>query len=222
VPTFATLFDFDGVLVDSEPVHLAAFNDVLARLRITLSEQEYLERYLSLDDAGVFREVLSRRSITLDEEQVRALVAAKGPRFMERFEASFRVFPGARELLLRRAARGPVGIVSGAFESEIEFALGKLGVRDSVAFVVATDHVTASKPDPEGYRAALAALARLGHAGGVVAIEDSLGGIASAVAAGVRCVAVSHAYTESQLAHAGAVAVAASLDELDDALLEGA
>ncbi len=218
---FATLFDFDGVLVDSEPVHLAAFNDVLKGRGITLSDKEYVERYQSFDDAGVFREVLSRRNITLDEEQVRMLVAAKGPRFMERFEAGFKVFPGAREAVLRRAARGPVGIVSGAFESEIEFALGKLGVRDSVAFIIATDHVSTSKPDPEPYRAALATLARLGHAGGVVAIEDSVGGVASAVAAGVRCVALSHAYTESQLSRAGAVAVAESLDALDDALLEG-
>jgi beta-phosphoglucomutase len=217
---FATLFDFDGVLVDSEPVHLAAFNDVLRGMGIALSEKEYTEHYLSLGDASVFREVLSRRRITLDEEQVRALVATKAPRFMERFEASFRVFPGARELLLRRAARGPVGIVSGAFEREIEFALRKLGVRESVTFVVAADHVTASKPDPEPYRAALEALAKLGHAGGVVAIEDSLGGIASAVGAGVRCVAVSHAYAAAELSRAGAVAVAASLDALDDALLE--
>jgi len=218
---FATLFDFDGVLVDSEPVHLAAFNDVLKGRGITLAEKEYVERYQSYDDAGVFREVLSRRNITLDEEQVRMLVAAKAPRFMERFQAGFKAFPGAREAVLRRAARGPVGIVSGAFESEIEFALGKLGVRSSVAFIIATDHVSTSKPDPEAYRAALAALARLGHTGGVVAIEDSLGGIASAVGAGVRCVAVSHAYTESELSRAGAVAVAASLDALDDALLEG-
>jgi beta-phosphoglucomutase-like phosphatase (HAD superfamily) len=218
---FATLFDFDGVLVDSEPVHLAAFNDVLKGRGITLSEKEYVERYQAYDDAGVFREVLSRRNITLDEEQVRMLVAAKAPRFMERFQSGFRAFPGAREAVLRRAARGPVGIVSGAFESEIEFALNLLGVRGSVAFIVATDHVSTSKPDPEPYRAGLAALARLGHTGGVVAIEDSLGGVASAVGAGVRCVAVSHAYTESELSHAGAVAVAASLDALDDALLEG-
>jgi beta-phosphoglucomutase len=218
---FATLFDFDGVLVDSEPVHLAAFNDVLKGRGITLTEREYVERYMAFDDAGVFREVLSRRNITLDEEQVRALVTAKAPRFMERFEASFQVFPGARELLVRRAGRGPVGIVSGAFEREIDFALRRMGVRDRIAFVVAADHVSASKPDPEPYVAALAALSKLGHDGGAVAIEDSIGGVASAVAAGVRCVAFSHAVGAGELARAGAVEVADALDALDDALLEG-
>src|ERR1019366_4960832 len=92
---FATMFDFDGVLVDSEPVHLAAFNDVLATRGMSLDEREYTERYLSLDDAGVFRAALSRRQQTLREEDVRALVEAKHPRFLARFANSFRVFPGA-------------------------------------------------------------------------------------------------------------------------------
>lgn len=219
---YATLFDFDGVLVDSEPVHLAAFNDALSGLGIRISAQAYAEHYLCLDDAGVFREALSRARFTLDEEQVRALVAAKAPRFMERFEASFRVFPGARELVLRRAARGPVGIVSGAFAREIEFALDKMALRDAVGFIVSADGAAASKPDPAPYLAALAALSRAGHGGPVVAIEDSLGGVASARAANVPCVAVAHAYPREALLAAGAKAVGPSLDALTDALLEGA
>ena len=217
---YATLFDFDGVLVDSEPVHLAAFNDVLAERGITIDPEEYTERYMSLDDAGVFRALLTRGDNTLREAEVRALVQAKAPRFMARFEATFRIFPGARELLLRRATRGPVGIVSGALEREIEFALDRMGVRQAVQFVVAADHTTAGKPDPAPYRAGLAALARLGFTGSVVAIEDSLGGVASAHGAGVRCVAVAHAYSPAELLGAGAAAVAASVGELTDALLE--
>jgi beta-phosphoglucomutase len=219
---FATLFDFDGVLVDSEPVHLAAFNDVLAPRGIAIDAREYAERYLSLDDAGVFRAVLSRAGKTVREEEVRALVEAKSPRFMARFEEAFRVFPGARELLARRAARGPVGIVSGALEREIEFALAKMGARDSVAFVVSAEKTATSKPDPAPYLAASAQLARSGHLGGVVAIEDALGGVRSAKGAGLRCVAVSHSYREAELLEAGADAVVGDLAALDDALLEGA
>lgn len=218
---FATLFDFDGVLVDSEPVHLAAFNDVLERFNIRLSQDEYLERYLSLDDAGVFREVLGRARMTLDEEQVRMLVAAKAPVFLDRFAANFHVFRGARELVKRRAERGPVGVVSGAMLTEVEVGLSKMGVRDSVAFIIAADDTIACKPDPAPYRAGLDALAKLGHGGGVVAIEDSPGGIRSAVGAGVRCVAVAHSYPSEQLEAGGAAAVRESLDALDDALLEG-
>jgi HAD superfamily hydrolase (TIGR01509 family) len=217
---FATLFDFDGVLVDSEPVHLAAFNDILAPQGIALTTAEYVERYLSLDDAGVFRAALSRGQRTLREEEVRALVEAKHPRFLARFADAFRVFPGAVELLARRAERGPVGIVSGALLEEITFALDRMGARDAVRFIVSAERTTAPKPDPAPYLLGMAELGRLGHDGGVVVVEDSPGGVASAKKARLRCVAVAHSCGHGDLAGAGADAVTADLVSLTDALLE--
>jgi beta-phosphoglucomutase-like phosphatase (HAD superfamily) len=216
----ATLLDFDGVLVDSEPVHLAAFNDVLAAHGVTIDEREYLERYLSLDDAGVFRAILSRGGRTLREEEVRALVAAKGPRFMSRFEESFRLFPGAAQLVERRAKRGPVGIVSGALEREIVFALEKMAVKGRVAFIVSAERTPLSKPDPAPFLLALEELRRAGHRGGAVVVEDSIGGIASAVGAGLRCVGVAHSYPADALLRAGAAVVAPDLPSLTDAMLD--
>jgi HAD superfamily hydrolase (TIGR01509 family) len=217
----ATLFDFDGVLVDSEPVHLAAFNDVLAPRGISIGEREYAARYMSLDDAGVFRAVLSHSGVTLREEEVRALVAAKSPRFLARFEESFRVFPGAVDLIARRAARGLVAIVSAALESEIEFALEKMGVRRCVGFVVSAEHTPVSKPNPAPYLLAIERLRRLGHRGSAVVVEDSLGGVASAKGAGLRCVGVAHSCSREELARAGADAAVANLAAITDALLDG-
>lgn len=217
---FATLFDFDGVLVDSEPVHLAAFNDVLGERGIAISDAEYMARYVSFDDAGVFRAALADAGQTVDEDAVRSLVLAKSPRFLARFGESFREYPGARELVRRRATRGPVGIVSGARGDEIAFALERMGLRDAVSFVVSADDVAAGKPDPAPYVAGRAAAAKVSAFEGVVAIEDSPGGIASARAAGVRCVAVSHTFAEPVLAQAGASFVARALVDLDDAVLE--
>jgi beta-phosphoglucomutase len=217
---FATLFDFDGVLVDSEPVHLAAFNEVLAPRGIAIEEREYLERYLSLDDAGVFRTALSRGQRTLREEEVRALVEAKHPRFLARFADSFRVFPGAVELLRRRATRGLVGIVSGALEEEITFALDRMGLRPAVRFIVSAGQ-TPSKPDPAPYLAGIDELRRQGHDAGVVVVEDSPGGVVSAKKAGLRCVAVSHSCAREELLRAGADAVVPDLASMTDALLEG-
>lgn len=216
----ATLFDFDGVLVDSEPVHLAAFNDVLALRGLAIDARQYVERFLSLDDASVFREVLSAAGHTPNEREVHALVEAKSPRFLARFAASFRVFPGAAEIVSRRAARGPVGIVSGALRREVAFALDRMGVAPAVSFVVSAESTTASKPDPAPYRFALDELRHLGHAGGAVAVEDSLGGVVSARAAGLRCVAVTHSCGTEELARAGANAVVADLESVTDALLE--
>jgi beta-phosphoglucomutase len=216
----ATLLDFDGVLVDSEPVHLAAFNDVLARYDLAIDPQQYLERYLSLDDASVFRVALSRAGRTLREEDVRALVAAKSPRFMARFEEVFRVFPGAAELLARRAARGPVGIVSGALEQEIVFALERMGRRGAVSFIVSAERTAAAKPDPAPFLLARGELERLGYEGAAVVVEDSPGGITAAKRAGMRCIAVAHTVSPEVLEGAGADAVVADLASLTDALLE--
>jgi beta-phosphoglucomutase len=217
----ATLFDFDGVLVDSEPVHLAAFNDVLARHGVVISASEYDERYLSLDDANVFRAVLSRGGRTLREEEVRALVAAKNPRFLARFEEGFRVFPGAAELVTRRAQRGPVAIVSGALENEIVFALEKMGVRSAVTCIVSADRAPTSKPDPGPFLMALEELRRGGRPDRAVALEDSAGGVTAAKRAGLRCVAVTHSASAESLLRAGADAAVPDLASVTDAILEG-
>ncbi len=214
----ATLFDFDGVLVDSEPVHLAAFNDVLGALGVHLGEGEYAAHYLGLDDRGVFRAALSgKRGSLPDEREVSLLVAAKTKRFLPRFEGAFRVYPGAVDLVVRRAARAPVAIVSGALRDEIEFALAKMGVRAAVALVVSAEDAPACKPDPTGYRLALA---RLGVPD-AVAIEDSLAGVEAAKRAGVRCVAVSHTYPAAELLGAGADAVFSDLYALGDVEIDG-
>jgi beta-phosphoglucomutase len=156
----------------------------------------------------------------LREEDVRALVAAKSPRFMARFQESFRVFPGAAELVRRRAARGPVGIVSGALQREIEYALDKMGVRAAVSLIVSAERSPASKPDPAPFQLGVKELESLGHVGRAVAVEDSRGGVESAKAAGLRCVAVAHSCTREELLESGADAVVSSLAELTDALLE--
>jgi HAD superfamily hydrolase (TIGR01509 family) len=219
--TIATLLDFDGVLVDSEPVHLAAFNDVLASHGVLIAEAEYVERYLSLDDAGVFRAVLTRGGATLREEQVRELVAAKGPRFMARFEQSFRVFPGAAELIERRSHRGPVGIVSGALAPEIVFALEKMGKRDRVSFIVSAERTAASKPDPAPFLLARDELRQVGHDGRAVVVEDSIGGVAAARGAGLPCIGVAHSVPRDALLRAGAARVVADLKSLTDDVLDG-
>jgi beta-phosphoglucomutase-like phosphatase (HAD superfamily) len=95
-------------------------------------------------------------------------------------------------------------------------------VRPHVAFIVSADRTVRSKPDPEPFLLALEELRRAGHEGAAVVVEDSVGGVAAARAAGLRCVAVSHSYPASALLGAGAEAVADNLAGLTDALLDGA
>ena len=223
----ATLFDFDGVLVDSEPLHLAAFRDVLAPRGIAVSDEDYASKYLGFDDAGAFRAILRDAGQVPADADIARLIAAKSPAFMARIDADLRVFPGAAELVRRRASLGPVGIVSGALDGEIRVCLERMGVSALVGFIIAADHTQACKPDPEGYLFAREKLAKMPRAQGagerrVVVIEDSTAGVEAAKRAGLRCVAVTHSYPRDALARAGADSVVDDLASMTDALLDEA
>lgn len=216
----ATLFDFNGVLVDDEHVHLAAFRDVLAPLGVAVTDEEYGTKYLGFDDVGAFRAILTDARRPPSDAEIRALVDAKKPAYMKRIATALKIFDGAADIVRRRAALGTVGIVSGALEHEIRYALGAMGVAEHVAFIVAAEHCAQCKPDPEGYLRGISLLG--GSTRGVVVIEDSLAGIQSAKAAGLRCAAVAHSYGEAELARVGADVVVRALAELTDAHLDGA
>ncbi len=218
----ATLFDFNGVLVDDESVHLAAFREVLAPLGVTFDDATYDERYLGFDDAGAFRAMLTDAGQPVTESVVRGLIEAKKPVYMDRIAGSLVIFAGAVQIVRRRAERGIVGIVSGALRHEIEHCLGVMGVRELVAFIVSAEDTAACKPDPEGYRRGLAELARRGAPPTAVVIEDSIAGLEAARSAGLRCAAVTHSYPAERLRAAGADVVVATLAELTDAVLEPA
>ncbi len=223
--TVSTIFDFNGVLVDDESVHLAAFRAVVAPLGIVIDDATYAERYLGFDDAGAFRAMLEDSGARATDADVARLVAAKTPVYMELIEGALVVFEGAAELVRRRAQLGPVGIVSGALRHEIEHALGVMGVREAISFIVSAEDAPRCKPDPEGYALALKALDEAVPLGRrarshVIVIEDSLAGIEAAKAAGLRCAAVAHSYPAEKLRAAGADIVVQALGELTDDLLD--
>jgi HAD superfamily hydrolase (TIGR01509 family) len=215
----ATLFDYNGVLVDDEAVHLAAFRDVLSPLGVEISEAEYVERYLGFDDVGAFRAILQDRGRTPSDADVAGLVEAKKPFYLERARGALKGFPGAAELVRRRAARGPVAIVSGALRHEIHLGLDLLGVRDLVRAIVSAEDARRSKPDPEGYLLGLDALSLTNARGKCVVVEDSLAGVESARAASLACVAVGHSYPLDELRAAGADLVVPSLDAITEEAL---
>jgi beta-phosphoglucomutase-like phosphatase (HAD superfamily) len=215
----ATLFDFNGVLVDDEHVHLAAFRDVLRPLGLDVTDADYAEKYLGYDDVGAFRAILADAGRTVTDAFIRDLVVAKKPAYRARVEHGLKVFDGAAAIVRRRAALGPVGIVSGALEDEIRYAMERMQIEDVVGFIVAAERCERCKPDPEGYLIAIEALDFTKD--GVVAIEDSLAGVQAAKAAGLRCVAVGHSYRLADLTRAGADAVVDVIASLGDAMIDG-
>ncbi|MFO0625336.1 MAG: HAD family phosphatase [Polyangiales bacterium] len=213
----AALFDFNGVLVDDERLHLAGFNEVLAPLGVRVSDEDYDARYIGFDDRGAFRAMLADHGLPHDDARVAALIEAKRGVYLRLAEAELRVFPGAAEALRAAAAVMPVAVVSGALRDEIEMALALMRARDAVLDVVSAEDTRACKPDPEGYLLGLAALRARGfdlEAARCVAGEDSLAGIAAARAAGLKVIGVAQSHPAEALRDAGADLVLASVAEL--------
>lgn len=205
-PVRALLFDFNGVLVDDEPVHCDLLRELLADEGVSLSREAYYGEYLGYDDAGVLERAFAASGRPLTATDLNRLVAKKAAVYRDRMARDgYPFFPGAADTLRWALERYPLAVVSGALRSEIEAALDELGLRSAVAAIVAAEDA-ASKPDPEGYRLGLAALR---HAGdptlppdAVVAIEDSPAGIRAAREAGLRVIGIAQTYERGRLGEA--------------------
>ncbi len=216
----AIIFDFDGVLADTEPLHFKMFQRVLHEEGLPLSEQEYYQKYVGLDDRGCFQTILPAHGRQAPPETVRRLVARKAVLMLEQIKGTPVVYPGIEDFVKRAAGRYRLAIVSGALRHEVELILETVGLRSSFEHITAAEDVRNGKPDPEGYRHALQALNRgvAVQASDCLVIEDTLAGIQAAHAAGMRCLAVSTTFPADQLA--GADAVASTLKGYDLEALE--
>jgi HAD superfamily hydrolase (TIGR01509 family) len=210
----AILFDFNGVLVDDEPLHLEMFQRVLAEEGVSLTREDYYSHYLGLDDRGCFAAVLARAGEPATLPRLMRLITRKASYYQERIrEQGYPFFPGALDLVRGAAAAGRMlGVVSGALREEVEGALRQAGVLDLFKVLVTAEDVAEGKPDPEGYRRALEALntlpplpERLVHPHEVLAIEDSPAGLEAAAGAGLLTLGVAHTYPAAHLAEADAV-----------------
>jgi len=213
----AIVFDFDGVIADSEPLHLRTYQDVLSSVGITVDRDEYYERYLGFDDAGAFRAIAAARGLQWTEQEIADLVARKTAVFDARLGTAAMLYPDAAGCVARLAGRFPLGIASGALKHEILAVLRSSGLEPHFRFVVAAGDTRRSKPAPDPYRRA-AELHGL-PPGRCLAIEDSRWGIESARTAGLRCIGITNTYPAHELTMADRVI--GSLDELTDDLIGG-
>jgi len=193
----AIVFDFDGVLADSEPLHLAAYQEVLSGLGVTLTREEYYESYLGYDDAGVFTALAGAHGWEMDDVKLRTLIAEKGRVFDAVIETTDVIYPGAAECIERLSAEYALGIASGALRPEIEAILKRARLDRHFRFIVASGDTPRSKPAPDPYLRA-AALHALAPAA-CLAIEDSHWGIVSAKEAGLSCLGITTTYPRGEL-----------------------
>ena len=218
----AIVFDFDGVIADSEPLHLKAFQRALAEEGMTLGQDEYFNRYLGYDDVGVFEAIARDRGLAWTARHVTERVARKGMKLQELISGGEVLFPGAPAFIRAAAAEVPVAIASGALRHEIVQILESAALNELFAAIVASGDTPASKPSPAPYLLAFERLqeraAKKLEPQRCVAIEDSLWGLESARQAGLRCVGVTTSYTAVELP--GAELVVEGLHALTLPMLE--
>ena len=214
----AVFFDFNGVIVDDEPLQMKAYQEVLGREGLTLTEADYYGS-LGMDDVTFVRAAFERAGRELDEETLARVVEGKTAAHRKLLEGELPLFPGVVNFIKALSRRYSVGLVSMARRTEIDHVLGRAALADYFNVVVSAEDATACKPDPSCYNNALESLNRKRGEGQIIplrpdeclVIEDSPPGILSARGAGMRTLGVTNTVPDKALREAGADSVTRSL-----------
>jgi beta-phosphoglucomutase len=204
----AVIFDFDGVIVDTEPLHYKAFQQILAPRGLGFSWEQYVETYMGFDDRDAFMEAFNTKGIKLDQQELGRLIATKADIFQIIIREGIKPYPGVVELIRAlHDANLPLAICSGALRSDILPILELLSINDCFDSIVSAEDVAKSKPDPECYRISFDRLRACRPesefaATTTFAIEDTPAGIAAASQAGLQVIAVTNSYSREHLTEA--------------------
>jgi HAD superfamily hydrolase (TIGR01509 family) len=222
----AVFFDFNGVIIDDEPLHLKAYTEALKEVGVELTEEAYLDS-LGMDDDTFVRAAFERVGREVTDDEVRRVVESEHAKHSALIEKELPIFPGVVTFVKALARDYPLGIVSMAARTQIDYALERSGLARHFPVIVSAEDVTACKPDPACYLAALdklnerrASLHVLPHSPDeCLVVEDSPPGIRSGRAAGMLTLGVTNTVPDVALRRAGAHSVTRSLaDWTTDAL----
>lgn len=200
----AIVFDFDGIIVDSEPAHCRSIEAALASIGLGFPHKHDYARYIGRGDREVMAEIAAEQGRIVSGHEMELLVRAKSAAFLDLARSGFiRPYAGSVELIRAAAGAGPVAVCSGSERAIVDPVLESLGVIGLLRTVVTANDVPKPKPDPAGYVLAAQRLGR--EPGSAVAIEDSPTGIRAARAAGYRVHGVCHSFPRERLAEAHVV-----------------
>jgi HAD superfamily hydrolase (TIGR01509 family) len=209
----AILFDFDGVILDSEDLHYEAFRRVFEEEGVPITREVYYRNCLGFNDAECIRWGLGRTEKLREPGGLEELTRKKSVYFDGLLENQMRFFPGVCDFIRAAARKYPLAVASMALRREIEFTLKKAGLSDLFCVIVSGEEVEKTKPDPEAYQKALSGLnahlslepAQWIRASECLVIEDSAAGIGSAKAAGMRVLGLAHTEDSARLQEADRV-----------------
>lgn len=197
----AVIFDFDGVIADSEPLHEEAIRRLFEPMGMPFDHAFFVANCIGASDSVAYRRIAEAHGRELGDDQLAELRPRKEALFVSLVnEGGLVPCPGAVELVRAAAERCPVALCTGSLSEQVAPVLERFGIAELLAVRVTADMVRRTKPDPEPY---LTAAARLGiEPHRCTAIEDSPTGIRAAKAAGLRCFAVEQSFEPDRLREA--------------------
>lgn len=204
----AIIFDFNGVICNDEPIHQSAMQKVLEEEGIEIPLKEYFCTYLGRDDRDCFRIALEQFGRAVSAEIIASLIQRKSVYYRQSIRQGLEVFPGVISFIQQAYQHYELAIASGALRSEIEFVLERLALRELFRCVVSSHEIEKGKPEPDIFLKALEHInLSRNHHGPILpedclVIEDSQAGIKAALAAGMKCLAVTNTYSRAELAAA--------------------
>ncbi len=214
----AVVFDFDGVIVDTEPLHFKAFNEVLADRGMEISWEEYCDTYIGFDDRDALKAIFKAHGKRISSTEKKGLISQKAAVFQGYIKTGkVSPLPGAIELVKSIPSRLPVALCSGALKQDILPVLETLGINNAFTVIVTAEDTEKSKPDAAPYKLALEKLV-IDDPATALAIEDTPAGIMSAKGAGLKVLAITTSYSREYLLEADAVTD--SLEHVSRPMLE--
>lgn len=200
----AVIFDFDGVLVNSEPLHFRAFEEVAAEEKIELTEHEYYSELIGFDDKGAWKHLFAARGRELDPKTFLRVMTRKSEAMRELISRrQYKALPGVEEFVRGLWRNYPLAICSGALREEIETMLEGISLRDCFGVIVAAEDVTVGKPDPSGYLMAMKQVGDKAHKelkpSDCLVVEDAPKVVSSVRQAGFDVLAVTNTHGEDKL-----------------------
>ncbi len=212
--------DFNGVVIDDEPIQHEAYRAIFKEEGIEISDEEYYSR-LGMDDRTFVRSIYEAAGKTVDDDKVRQGTRGKTAHWRKIVEEDPPLFPGVEDFVKKMASEFTLGIVSMARREEIDFVLERKGMAPYFSTIISADDVTACKPDPQCYREGFRQIDRFRVAQGglpmvhseCLVVEDSPPGVVSAQKAGLPVLGVANTVPSEQLRAAGAGAIAKDLSD---------
>ena len=216
----AIFFDCNGVIADDEPIHMKLFQKVLQEENILLTEKDYFEKYLAMDDRSCFTEALKNEKKAHSPKKVQTLIQRKAQYYQKIIQNELKIFPGVTTFVQQHQTQYIMAVVSGALRNEINLILKTANILSAFSTIISAEDVQNGKPNPEGYLLAYHQIKKLNtfrehpllkHE--CVAIEDSIHGVDSAQTAGMKCIAITNSYSKNELKHADLIV--SSLEKLN-------